>query len=808
MKKALLFLFLALSVACTRKMGFGQWTLQSSKGGSLYKVTVPCTVAGALLDAGETIEEAMFDTSWVFRTSFSIPDSEYCVLRFGSLNYSADVYVNGTCVASADTTLGTFIVREFDVSSLVNRKNTLEVRVHKAPSQALNHGWVDWNKRPEDESMGITGPVELITTPAIQIQDVFVKPIVDPEDLSRARVSIAATLVNRSSSAVEGTLEYLYEDETVRQDVSMGPNDTVTVVSEEQIENPRIWWSREMGSPELYHLTASFKAQGITHGSKKVRFGLRSITAEIDAYGHKLYKLNGRDILLKGAGWTDDRHMRDSHESISRQMAYVADMGLNCIRFENIWGKDDYVYDLCDSLGILALVGWSCQWEWPNYCGYPSVPRYGCINTAQTEDLAVRYFHDQVIRLRNHPAIIGWLTGSDMIPNPGLEKRYLELYDKLDYRPYQCSASGLTSSLSGPSGAKMLGPYEYVGPDYWYIDTTHGGNYGFNTETSTGMNIPQIESLKRMLGEEELWPVSNAWRKICTNGAAVFNSPEPALNAVNGHFSEQEDLEHFVKRYHALDYDATRAMFEAFRCAVPRTTGIIQWMLNSACPSVYWQLYDWYLVPTAAYYGVKKACKPYQLIYNYKEKAVYGVNDASGDVSLTARLRVYNVNSHLIYQREAPVTLFQRVPVKVFDAVEGPAFVDLRLIGPDGEVASNFYCLPQGEMVYDWEHSQWWGLPIKDYPSYEFLNNLPAIALSKEITATEKGWKVSLSNPSSNIAYQTVLKLLDKEGCLVPGVIWTDNFISILPGESVTVECILPEGLKPSSSLYPTVQSW
>lgn len=111
-------------------------------------------------------------------------------------------------------------------------------------------------------------------------------------------------------------------------------------------------------------------------------------------------------------------------------------------------------------------------------------------------------------------------------------------------------------------------------------------------------------------------------------------------------------------------------------------------------------------------------------------------------------------------------------------------------------------------LTQPWGHSQWWGLPIKDYPSYEFLNNLPAIALSKEITATEKGWKVSLSNPSSNIAYQTVLKLLDKAGCLVPGVIWTDNFISILPGESVTVECILPEGLKPSSSLYPTVQSW
>lgn len=42
-----------------------------------------------------------------------------------------------------------------------------------------------------------------------------------------------------------------------------------------------------------------------------------------------------------------------------------------------------------------------------------------------------------------------------------------------------------------------------------------------------------------------------------------------------------------------MDYNSERAKFEAFRCNLPRTTGIVQWMLNSAWPSIYWQLYDW-----------------------------------------------------------------------------------------------------------------------------------------------------------------------------------------------------------------------
>ena len=48
----------------------------------------------------------------------------------------------------------------------------------------------------------------------------------------------------------------------------------------------------------------------------------------------------------------------------------------------------------------------------------------------------------------------------------------------------------------------MEGPYEYVGADYWYKDTEAGGAFGWNTETGIGANLPQLESLKKMIPAE------------------------------------------------------------------------------------------------------------------------------------------------------------------------------------------------------------------------------------------------------------------------------------------------------------------
>ncbi|MBR5905172.1 MAG: alkaline phosphatase [Bacteroidales bacterium] len=813
-------LFILLCVLCAAVSAnateLNNWKMQRQGDKRSYDVVVPCTVAGALNEAGvfgpdvldadryKNIDKSLFDSPWVFSTTFEAAKGLHHILRFESLGYSADIRVNGTLIASADTTVGPFCVREFDVTSLVGKKkqNKLQVTVYKAPAKSLNHGYVDWNPRPVDETMGILRKVELISTPDVQVQDVFVKPEVNVETLKEAAIDVTTTLVNRSGKPISGVLQGAYEGGGFREEVSLAAGESKEVKIHHQVRHPRIWWSRDVGRPELYNLQVSFipgSSDKVSH-SRKVRFGLRDIKGIVDKSGHRLFILNGREMLIKSAGWTDDIFMQDTPGSIRTQVEFVCDMNLNSIRFENIWGKDDTVYDLCDELGLLAMAGFSCQWEWENYCGYKEKKGVGCIHEPETEALAIRYFHDQIVRLRNHPSVICWLTGSDRVPNDRLEAEYMKIYDKLEYRPYVCSASGMSSKYGGPSGMKMEGPYEYVGPDYWYIDTKRGGAFGFNTETGIGTNIPQLESMRRMVGEDHLWPLDQMWDYHCTTSSSHMNNTAFIMNAVTGEYGAPTGIEDFMRKAHAIDYDGTRGMYEAFRCNVPKATGIVQWMLNSAWPSLYWQLYDWYLVPTAAYYGTKKACNPVQLVYNFKDRCVYTVDETVSGFEGTAVMDVYDAQGKLVRHEQKLAKFRRRSPRKVFEDIQGPCFISLKAFDEDGQpVADNFYCIPAEYNSYVWKKADWWGLPIEKFADLSFVSALPATSVKMHAAKTDKGFKVQLVNESETIAYQNILKAKTTDGELVPGVMWSDNFFTLCPGESRIVTCRVPKACGPVS---------
>lgn len=814
MKRLSLFCFLAVCLACTSAPApstLTHWSMKREGDSRTYDVRVPTTVAGALHEAGyfgenlleglryQDADKSIFDSPWVFTTRFHAEKGKHHVLRFESLGYSADITLNGTLLASADTTVGVFCVREFDITPFAKKNNTLQVRVHKAPEGSLNHGWVDWNPRPLDETMGILGPVRLVSTPDVRVQDVFVKPVLDPQDLSSARLEVEVTLVNLSEEASEGLLRGEAEGICFEIPVSLEGSETRVVRHSETVRNPRIWWSAEMGSPELYHMEVSY---GDSH-SKSVRFGIRDIRSELTEEGHRQFILNGKRVLVKSAGWADDIFLQDTPESILRQVRMVKDMGLNCIRFENIWGKDDTVYDLCDSLGLLTFVGFSCQWEWDHYCGLPQTLSHGCIEGEPWESLALRYFHDQLIRLRNHASLIAWLSGSDRDPNVRLEAAYVRLYDQLEYRPYICSANDVNSRVTGPSGMKMAGPYEYVGPNYWYEDTRAGGAYGFNTETNPGMNIPQKESVLRLLGGEEAWPMGPAWNYHCTASASNMNTVDPEVTAAEGTYGPLKGFEDFVKKAHALDYDSTRAMYESFRRNIGKATGIVNWMLNSAWPSLYWQLYDWYGVPTAGYYGVKHACAPVQLIYDYGSGEIVAVNDAVPTAAYRAEILFYGDDSKLVKRENRDFVSNPRQPVKLGTLPKAvPGFLSLVLKNPEGEVvARNFYCIPARNTEHDWAHSDWWGIPILSYADLSFVSALPKADIQVTSTPVEGGVRVTLANHSEVVSYQNILKATTADGELAAGPVWEDNFISLLPGETRTVFC-------GAEGVSVTVDSW
>ena len=793
------------------------WRITQESSSRSYPAAVPSTVAGALMDCGalpagllesdnlKHADPSLFEGAWTYSIDFDIkkPDTRSLqwALRFDGLSYRADITLNGTLLASADTTAGVFIEREFDVTRLLKKHNTLSVKLQRAGKGELAIGFVDWNPAPPDGSIGIVRPVMLISRRKVALDELWVNPVYDPQKPDSASLEVSARLRNLTDAPFSGILHGEAEGLSFEVPVTLDAGEERILrldadkVKALKIKDPRIWWSRDLGSPEMYSLQLSLKEGKNICDKAETAFGIRSIESRLDEYGHRAYWLNGRKLLLLGGGWTDDIFLRDTPGSIEHQINMVADMGLNCIRFENIWGKDDTVYDLCDRAGILALAGWSCQWEWEHYCGVPHHPKYGCIQGPELNALALRYFRDQVKRLRNHPSIIGWLTGSDRIPNPELEEQYLKAYAELDRRPYVCSASGL-ASLAGPSGNKMSGPYEYVGPEYWYLDRKRGGAFGFNTETSIGLNIPQIESLRRMLPADGIWPVGEAWNTHCTVAAEGMNSPKELLKAVNGQYGEAGSLESFVARSQALDYEGTRAMFEAFRVNRERCTGLIQWMLNSAWPSLYWQLYDWYGVPTAGYYGVKKACSSVQMMFNYADGNLYIVNGGPDCRTVSASIRVFDAGSKPLEERSMQLSVPSGGSIAVHTLQplrDRDLFVFTSLSYGEG-AADNFYALPASGNVHQWEKSNWFQTPISRYADMRFLARLPeADLLVDSGTGPDGLLHATVANRGKSIAFQVVMKLVSPDGQLVPDALWSDNFFSLAPGESKELHCRLPK---------------
>ena len=809
----------AIAVSCTGggRMDCGDsvslssgWKLSSSTVGGQFDATVPSTVDGGYFGknvlegtAYKDIDKSVFDSPWTYRTSFSASPSagQKYELVFEGLDFYADIVLNGEKIASSDTTKGVFIRRAYDVTSLLKKKNNLEVTLRRAQSGDLNIGFVDWNPRPVDESMGIVRPVYLHATGDISVEDVFVIPSLDTETLSSADLEVRVRLRNRSASPSSGEIRLSLEgvgEASVPVSLGAGETSVFKITPTElpllHLDNPRVWWSHDLGTPELYTLGTSFVCEGKVSDRKETTFGVRKIESRLIGENYRQFTLNGKDILIKGAGWTDDIFLQDTPESLRRQVEYVKDMNLNCIRFENIWGKDDTVYDLCDRLGVLALVGWSCQWEWEDYCGLPESDGYGCINDPESEDMAVKYFRDQVVRLHNHPAVIAWMTGSDRIPNPGLEKRYMEIYSAEEYRPYVNSAKNQMSSVSGWSGTKMEGPYEYVGPDYWFFDTEAGGAFGFNTETGIGANIPQIESLRRMIPQDKLWPVSEAWDYHCTASSSAMNSVSMLSKAIENHYGGASSLEDFVRKAHAIDYNGTGGMFAAFRARIPTTTGIVQWMLNSAWPSLYWQLYDWYGVPTAGYYGTKKACEPMQLLFDWQERMVYAVSESPENRVLTAEVKVYDKDSRLLSEGKVPAMMTYRDSRPVFDLSQFdglPHYVFLCLKDGDGNIISdNFYAIPKKDNAYDFSKTNWYLTPFTRWADLAFTFENPAPTPSISTEPVEGGYRVTVTNSSEKISHMNVLKALDKEGNLIVPALWSDNFFSLAPGQTKTVECL------------------
>lgn len=781
-----------------------------------YRATVPSTVMGVLTGNGlygnifsgknySEIDKGQFDDSWWYLTEFSLPTlkpGQHVTLIFNGISYYANIWLNGELIASRDSIFGPFRRFEFDITSHIQKNNKLAVEVFKAQPGDFNLGFVDWNPRPSDENMGLWRDVLIQVTGNVNLNNTFVQSKLNTGTLKEASLTLRTTLRNYAGKPVDGFLRGKIENRDFSYPVHLeGKTTRELVLTPDQvysllIKNPRLWWCNNMGSPELYKLQLWFESGGFITDSDEVTFGIRDIECYTNSMGYKGFKLNGKEILIKGAGWTDDIFLRDSAASLETQVQYAKHLNLNTLRFESFWGNTDEIYSLCDKYGLLAMVGWSCQWEWEEYLGKPC-DDFGGIQSDSDMDLALKSYRDQILWLRNHPSIFVWLVGSDKCPRPELEVKYQELFNNLDNRPYLASAGTRASTVSGPTGVKMNGPYEFVAPVYWYVDKVNGGAFGFNTETGPGPQVPVMESLRKMLPGDKLWPPNDTWDYHCTHSKEAFNTMNVFNHALEERYGKAANLEDYLLKSDAQSYEAVKAMFEAFRSRIPVATGIIQWMLNSAWPSLYWHLYDYYLEPSAAYYAVRKANQPVQLIYDYGDNSVYAVNETLKAASdYTASVTLLDINSKPVFHKELHLNLG---PVKsekliVLDSIQGTVFLNLRLSGPNGKPVAGNFCWINGKPdEFDWEKTTWAYTPMKAYTDFRALNSLAESEIKAVYDVKDNGDKeiinVSLTNTSDKIAFFVSLALYDNNGERIKPVFWDDNYLSLLPGEKRIVSC-------------------
>ena len=773
---------------------------------------IPSTLMGILTTNGiepealtaedyAKIDKTQFEKSWWYRTTFNLPtlkDGEHTLLDFDGICYRANVWLNGKQIANSQEMAGPFRQFEFDVTQEIDKENVLAVEVFRAQPGEPSIGFADWNPRPADENMGIFREVRVKTCGSVAVSHSAVRSRVS-EGLDIAWLTVSTELKNLSDQPVSGIVRGMADGHPFESAVTLvvGEKLRFNLPEEIRVDKPRLWWSHDLGKPELCELHVEFvESDAKVSDAEDIRFGIREVKSYLTDEGYRAFSLNGKEILLRGAGWTDDIYLRDTPERNRQQLEYVCQMNMNTVRLEGFWGTSQSLYDLCDEMGLLILVGWSCHWEWEDYIGSPCDERYGGILSSENMDLIARSFEDQVMWLRYHPSIIGWFVGSDMLPKAELERQYIAFLKDNDDRDYLISAKDQRSEISGPSGTKMAGPYEYVGPDYWYRADAPGGAFGFNTETGIGAQLPVKESLERMLRTKELFPIDDRWNILCTASSNDMNSLKKMNEVIAARFGETKDIDEYLRRADLLNYESTRAMFESFRVRRPHTTGIIQWMLNSARPGIYWQLYDYFLQPNAAYYAVRKACEPVQLIYDYDRHAVFAVNETLKQFSGQAAM-----DNDILDVNVPPLSV-----VKVFDVslADAPAaFLFLKLSDDNGrEIATNEYFITKENDTYDWPKTTWVNTPITHYASYKMIDAMTTreCEVSYKLLdgddykhcAEESCYEVTVSNPTDKVILMLRLVAHDGDGQLICPAYWSDNYLMLAPHSSRMVTLHLP----------------
>ena len=417
-----------------------------------------------------------------YRKTFKSPDAEIVRMHFEGVYQKAEVYVNGQKAGQHHYGYTPFTV---DVTPYINKnkEQANEVIVKVDNSEQPNCRWYSGS--------GIYRHVWLETMPALHIAENGVFVTTPEVSANKAKVQVEVTVQNESNNDQQSIVEV----DGQQQEVKLNAGESKTVTFTYTIDNPKLW-SPE--TPNLYEVHAKLSSQLSTFNAQlSTKFGIRSFSFDAE----QGFVLNGQKVLINGACVHHDDGVlgaRAFDDAEIRKVRQMKEAGFNLIRTSHNPTTRAFL-DACDSLGMLvideAFDGWRTQ---KNPYDYSTV-----IDSCFRQDI-----HAMVLRDRNHPCVISWSIGNEVIERKDIRVVYTARQMKQAIHEYDTTRPVTEALCAWDSDWEIYDPHAEV------LDVV-GYNYMIFKHASDHKRDP-----KRIIWQTESYP-----RDAFRNWAVTYDFP-------------------------------------------------------------------------------------------------------------------------------------------------------------------------------------------------------------------------------------------------------------------------------------------
>ena len=316
------------------------------------------------------------------------------VLHFDGAYMNTSVYVNGQLVGMRPYG---FISFSYDITPYLKKQGDNVVAVKVDNSKQPNSRWYT--------GCGIYRHVYLMKSSDIRIEEWGVQALTEVKK-GKGKVSLNTKIENPSGRSrrvmVHQTLwnkahQMVSKASKACQVEAKG----ATISQLLNVNKPQLW---SLESPNLYTITTEIEENGRILDRDTISIGLRNVAFDVK----KGFFLNGKNIKINGVCLHGDLGCLGTainEDALYRQLLMMKDMGVNAIRCSHNPPAPELL-NLCDSMGLLvmdeAFDSWMQGKTTYDYSIY-------------FKTWAERDLRDMVLRDRNHPSIILWSIGNEVL---------------------------------------------------------------------------------------------------------------------------------------------------------------------------------------------------------------------------------------------------------------------------------------------------------------------------------------------------------------------------------------------------------